>query len=155
MMNISKIRYALPLMLVAGVCIVPQLVAQAGRSVQGKVVALKPDGCAAVTEGDIVTFEWDPALDHFTGPLSNFHLVFGKLEDGGIRRRGDRVTLSAIPTRGQGTPVGEGVSAPRNGISQMSFRVYLRGASAGEYDLMEAGPKPAPRTDRRSAPHRP
>lgn len=149
MFNVSPARSVVLLSLLgASMCAAAQTTSQTAPQTpstpQARVVALTSGECVPVTEGDIVTFEWAPALEHSSANLSNFHLVFTRLVNGQIARVGDHVTLDLYPVRGTGKPVRNELPTPINGIYEMSFRVYLRGMPSGEYDLTEARPETSP-----------
>jgi hypothetical protein len=100
--------------------------------------ALTAGVCADVTDGDILTFEWNPAFDNTSAVsgLREFALRFANASDFGVARRTQTgLLLSAVNRR-------EGDLHPfktlPNGFFQVTFHVHLKQGEAGEYHLVES-----------------
>jgi len=105
------------------------------------VVVLTSDSCARVAEGDVITFDWNPAFEHsgrVTG-LQGLTMVFarrGEEEQAALGQAG--IVLSARKTVERAMPR-DAVNAPLvNGYYRSTFRPNFHGAEPGEYHLVIA-----------------
>jgi hypothetical protein len=106
-----------------------------------KVVALAPGVCSMVTEGDILEFEWNPALQGALTEtqLSRFTMRFARIgEERVAARTGGGLLLQAVVQRGDAGPLGPQIVAQPNGFYKISLPVALHGAPSGDYRLIDA-----------------
>lgn len=106
-----------------------------------KAVVLTPDSCARVTEGDDLSFQWNPAFDPggTAVGLSEFELVFAPHAEAtpGQRSRGFNLIFTArAADRDPDSPTM--VIQGLNGSFQMRFHFSQKGVPPGTYDLVEA-----------------
>jgi hypothetical protein len=110
-------------------------------------VALTPGTCAQVTEGDILTLDWNPAFDHSdsVSGLASFHLGFGRPGETISTRHRPSLVLETIH-RGEAVSSGPGITALPNGYFHLRFLVHLGDVESGTYSLIgaEAIPLVAP-----------
>ncbi|MDE1160664.1 MAG: hypothetical protein PW792_01825 [Acidobacteriaceae bacterium] len=132
--------WAIPLvaaMLVGGV----SARGQRGRS--HHAVTLTPGVCTTVSDGDVLTLDWNPQFEHsgaVTG-IRRFELGFARPEDAEqVRRLGAPIELIAEPRAHGELPeqAGKEVESGENGSYHLHFHVALHGAAAGEYQLIAA-----------------
>jgi hypothetical protein len=104
--------------------------------------ALTPGNCLTVSDGDLLTLEWNPGFDNASAVLGlrEFTLRFASGAHFPISRRSqDGISLSAIPRR-------EGEAYPfkpmGNGFYQVTFHVHLKFHETGEYRLYDADATP-------------
>ena len=105
------------------------------------VVSLTSDSCAQVAEGDVITFDWNPAFEHsgrVTG-LQGLTLVFAQRgeEEQAMQGRGG-IVLSARKTAERAMPRDSANAPLVNGYYRSTFRPNLHGVEPGEYHLVSA-----------------
>ena len=116
-----------------------------------KTVAMSEGTCAAVAEGDIVTFAWNPAFDNAGGVagLHDLTLMFLRADQDRIALRQDHgLKLQARPLRALGIPGADTPVTPLpNGYYQLRFRVHASHIAPGDYHLAAAFAEPEVRAD--------
>ena len=104
-------------------------------------VELTQNGCAQVSEGDTISFDWNPGWDHAGGVtgLRRVFLLFaqrGEEEQAQPRRGG--ILLAATRSAERTGLHGSSIAAQPNGFYRVTFRPFLHGAEPGEYRLVDA-----------------
>jgi hypothetical protein len=102
-------------------------------------VRLTPDTCAQVSEGDILTLNWDPAFDNPdpVSGLASFHLGFGRPDESFSPRRRPSLVLGTVH-RGETVSSEPGITALPNGYFHLRFLVRLGNIESGTYSLIGA-----------------
>jgi hypothetical protein len=113
------------------------------RSSDAVTVALTPDACASVSDGDALTLDWNPAFEHpgIVLGLRQFELSFVRpVNRSRVARTGAPIHLIANP-RMHGEFPGQAkseIETLSNGYFRMRFHLRLAYVEPGEYQLFDA-----------------
>lgn len=102
---------------------------------QGKVVALSPNACAQVSDGDQLVFDWNPGFQH-AGAVSGINkalLVFAK--PGEPEKSITLVSMQFEPAERSHHPR---IETLENGIYRLHFTLNLAQVEPGAYRLASA-----------------
>jgi hypothetical protein len=102
-------------------------------------VALTPGNCAQVTEGDILTLDWNPAFENpaSVSGIADFHLAFGSPGESSSSRRRPSLVLETVH-RGETVSSEPGIQPIPNGYFHLRFLVHLANVETGTYHLIDA-----------------
>jgi hypothetical protein len=120
-----------------GVCPVRAAVAQATQP-----VALLPGACPTVTDGDIVTLDWNPGFENSfaVAALSGFSLNFVQTGRSLSRDGSGGLFLRASTARGAAVP--DAIVPMGNGFYRIRMRIDVKSDDAGVYHLARATAEP-------------
>jgi len=111
-----------------------------------RLVPLTAGTCAQVTDGDVLTLEWNPGFEmpSVVSGLRDFSLSFARNEElATLGRRGPSLHLEAAPPSIRGAALDQAITPIGNGFFQIHFQVRTEGLSSGTYNLVAAQAMPS------------
>jgi len=106
-----------------------------------KIVRLTPGTCAQVSDGDVLTLEWNPSFNQPStiSGLRDFSLSFARDEElATSNHRAPSLNLEAAPPTLRGAAADQVIAPIGNGFFQIRFHVSTRGLTSGTYRLVAA-----------------
>jgi hypothetical protein len=123
---------------VFGVLLAPRAAAQTNGET---IVALNPGVCSQISDGGLVTLEWNPAFDSpaEVSGIKELVLYFARDEDQAtVRHHDPPLVLHATNGHLEGPSIPQPIKAASNGFFDFTFRANLHGVPPGTYKLTRA-----------------